>query len=229
MGREPTERISDEDLSAYLDGSLPPLRRAQVEAAVRADRQLARRLAAYRAQEASLRQMASTALVEPVPDRLLEVLRRPPAPPARQAQSQPIARPGWRLAAALLLGGAVGWLLHASFQPAEESLLEPFLRQAVLSHELFESSRDPAGLEFADAAGLETVQSPFRTPIRIPQLLGGAWRPVQIRAVEGIDGPGIQIAYLGDTGLTSLLIRQHSAADDLLARFDPSSTVAFAK
>jgi hypothetical protein len=34
---------------------------------------------------------------------------------------------------------------------------------------------------------------------------------VRVRAVDVVDGPGIQIAYLGESGLTSLLIRQHSA------------------
>jgi anti-sigma factor RsiW len=219
MGQGRAAGITDEDLSAYLDGDLAPLRRAQLEAALRADPQLARRLAAYRAQEQGLRQMASSTLDEPVPERLLEAVRRP----------RPSARPrGWRtmpkvampLAASLLVGIALGWLLHAGLQPAEDGLLGPFVRQAVISHELFETGQELAELQAVEGGALlEEVQSPFRTPIRIPQLLGGAWRPVQVRAVEGVDGPGIQIAYLGESGLTSLLIRQHSAQDDLLVRF----------
>ena len=47
--------ISDEEVSGYLDDALEPLRRARVDAAVRADRRLARKVQAYRAQDHGLR------------------------------------------------------------------------------------------------------------------------------------------------------------------------------
>ena len=220
MGQGRAAGITDEDLSAYLDGDLAPLRRAQLEAALRAHPQLARRVAAYRAQEQGLRQMASSTLDEPVPERLLEVVRKP-RPPARRRGWRTMPQVAMPLAASLLVGIALGWLLHAGLRPADDGLLGSFVRQAVISHELFETGQELAELQAAEGGALlEEVQSPFRTPIRIPQLLGGAWRPVQVRAVDGVDGPGVQIAYLGGSGLTSLLIRQHSAQDDLLVRLE---------
>jgi anti-sigma factor RsiW len=206
--------IGDEDLSAYLDGALDPLRRARVEAAIRADRGLARKVEAYRAQEDGLRQLSAVILDEPVPEHLLAAMRRPP-PAARSRGLR--ARAMWALAASLLHGVALGWLLRTALQTDEESPLDPFIRQAVASHELFLTSEDLDRLRRADVTWLnDAVRSPFKTPIRIPQLLGARYRPVQFRAVEGGGGPALQLAYVSDDGLTSLLIRQHSDRDELL-------------
>lgn len=222
MAQEPQSStgISDEELSAYLDGNLEPFRRAQIEAALRADRQLARKLEAYRAQEATLRQASAAVLEEAVPEALLEVVRRPRRPGARTAAAPAasLARALWPLAASLVVGVALGWLLRTAVQPDEDSLLEPFVRQAVASHELFLTSAELDRLRDAGAMPLEAVHSPFRTPIRVPALLGARYRPVQFRAVEGGGGPALELAYAGDKGLASLLIRQHSDRDDLLVR-----------
>jgi anti-sigma factor RsiW len=91
----------------------------------------------------------------------------------------------------------------------------------VASHELFLTSEDLDRLRGADASRLVAeVRSPFHTPIRIPELLGGRYRPAQFRAVEGGGGPALELAYVSDDdGLTSLLIRPHSDRDDLPVRF----------
>jgi anti-sigma factor RsiW len=212
--------ISEEELSAYMDGDLAPFRRAQIDAALRADPQLARKLEAYRAQEASLRQASAGVLEEPIPDALLEAVRRPQRPVAHAAAAPAaaLARRLWPLAASLLVGVALGWLLRTSLQPDEDSLLAPFIRQAVASHELFLESAELERLRSAGAVPLEAVHSPFRTPIRVPELLDARYRPVQFRAVEGGGGPALELAYAGEDGLASLLIRQHSDRDDLFVR-----------
>jgi anti-sigma factor RsiW len=215
MNRDLPAGVSDEDLSSYLDGGLEPLRRAQVEAAIRADPHLARTVAAYRAQEEDLREMAAAVLEEPVPEHLLNVVRR-----ARRPSWRPPLRQIMQLAAALLVGVALGWLLQTSLQPRDDNLLEPFIRQAVLSHELFEANEELDTLRESESRLLQEVRSPFQTPIRIPQLLGANYRPVLFRSVEGRVGPGVELAYADAEGaLTSLLIRQHSARDDVPVRF----------
>ena len=216
----PSAGITDEELSAYLDDSLQPFRRAQVEAAVRADRALARKLQAYRKQEEGLRRLSAPALDEPVPEPMLEIVRRAETPP----QPLPCGTAAWRrallpLAASLLIGVALGWLLRANFPPDEDSLLEPFIHEAVVSHALFLTGEDLGAREGSSEPVLAAVRSPFRTPIRIPELLGGAWRPVQVRAVAGDGGPALQLAYASGDGLTSLLIRPHADNDELLMRF----------
>jgi anti-sigma factor RsiW len=217
--RSPTG-ISDEELSAFLDNDLKPFRRAQVQAALRADRQLAKKLETYRAQEVSLRQASAAVLGEPVPKSLLEIVRRPPRRMAGTAAKPPaaLARALWPLAASLMVGVALGWLLRTSIQPNEDSLLEPFVRQAVASHELFLTSAELDRVRSAGVMPIEAMRSPFRTPIRVPELLGARYRPVQFRAVEGGGGPALELAYARDDGLASLLIRQHSDRDDLLVR-----------
>lgn len=215
MSRDRSAGVSDEDLSSYLDGGLEPLRRAQVEAAIRADPHLARTIAAYRAQEEDLREMAASLLDEPVPEHLLQVVRA-----ARRPAWRPPVRQLMQLAASLLVGVAIGWLLQTSLQPRADNLLEPFIHQAVLSHELFEANEELDTLRESEPRLLQGVRSPFQTPIRIPQLLGADYRPVLFRSVEGRVGPGVELAYADAEGaLTSLLIRQHSARDDLPVRF----------
>jgi anti-sigma factor RsiW len=221
---ETSAGISDEELSAYLDGSVTPFRRAQIDAAARADPHLAKRLKAYRAQEEGLRKLAAAVLEEPVPDHLLEVVRRPR--PLAESSAPAAQRAAWwrrllPLAASLLVGVALGWLLRPALQPDEDSLLEPFLHQAALSHELFLTSGDLDDLRSSAASGqaIAEVRSPFRTPIRVPPLLGDRYRPVQYRAVEGEGGPALQLAYASEDGLASLLVRPHAAGDDLSARF----------
>lgn len=212
MSRQFPAGISEEDLSAYVDDRLDPERRAAIDAALRSDPELARTVAELRSQDEQLRAMAAGVLHEPVPERLLAVIRRGP-PPRRRL---PVRELG-QIAAALVIGIGLGWFLRPGADGGQQELLEPFLRQAVLSHQLFEANEQ---LETLRAGGgpplLQEVRNPFRTPIRIPELIGTDLRPVLFRSLEGGVGPGIQLAYLGDQGhLTSLLIRQHSNADEL--------------
>lgn len=172
------------------------MRRVQIEAAVRADRRLARKVQTYRPQEDGLRQWSAAIREEPVPQHLLETVRRP----RRQARHRGSwARALWPVAASLLIGIALGSSLRTTLQPDQDSLLEPFIRQAVGSHELFLTSEDADRLRVSDAAtALKEVRNPFQMPIRIPQLLGARYRPVQFRAVEGGGGPALELAYLSD-------------------------------
>jgi anti-sigma factor RsiW len=207
--------ISDEDVSGYLDGSLEPLRRAQLDAAIRADRTLARKVAAYRAQEEGLRAMAAAALDEPVPEHLLEVVRK-----ARRPARRPSLALLAQLAASVLVGVAIGWLLNATLQSDADNLLDPLIRQAVLAHDFFVASEEIETLSERGAPLLQEVRSPFQTPIRLPQLLGVDHQPVLFRSVEGGVGPGIELAYATPDGaVTSLSIRQHSDRDDVPVRF----------
>jgi anti-sigma factor RsiW len=215
MSRDLPAGISDEDMSGYLDGSLEPLRRAQVEAVIRADPKLARTVAAYRAQEQDLRTVAAAVLDEAVPEHLLAVVRKTQRPAWR-----PPLRQITQLAAAVVLGVAIGWLLTGGVPSRQDDLLEPFIHQAVLAHDSFVASEGVDTLRARGAPLLEEVRSPFRTPIRLPRLLGGSQQPVLFRSVEGGVGPGVELAYADPAGvLTSLTIRQHSDKDDVPVRF----------
>jgi anti-sigma factor RsiW len=67
--------ISDDVLMAYADGELDLRARAQVEDAMAADPQIARRVAAHQALKSTLRSGFDKVLDEPIPDRLIAAAR----------------------------------------------------------------------------------------------------------------------------------------------------------
>ncbi|RZK91146.1 MAG: anti-sigma factor, partial [Methylobacterium sp.] len=62
--------ISEDDLAAWVDGRLPPRRRAVVEAYLAAHPDVDSRLARYREQEAALAGALRAKFEEPLPGRL---------------------------------------------------------------------------------------------------------------------------------------------------------------
>jgi hypothetical protein len=115
--------ISDEILMTYADGEADAATRAQVEAAMREDPEVGRRLARHRALREAMRGAGAAVLDEPVPERLIAAARgRAPAAGnvvdlsrAREAavRKGPGFSRGWQpaaLAASLLVGLALGYL-----------------------------------------------------------------------------------------------------------------------
>jgi hypothetical protein len=119
--------ISEETLMAYADGELNPAARAQVEAAMRDDPQIEKRVAEHRELRAKIQSAYAADLAEPVPDRLVAAVRKS-APAAESnivdledARVAAAAKPPskthtlqWRpvasMAASLLIGVGVGFL-----------------------------------------------------------------------------------------------------------------------
>ena len=111
--REIERAVGDDDLQAYVDDCLDPVRLADVEAYIAAHPEVASRIAAYRQQRLRLRQ----AFAEAVPP-------RPEADRAlmRLAETHLLRRRTRRLLAAvamvaILVGGASGWMLHGLALP----------------------------------------------------------------------------------------------------------------
>lgn len=108
--------ISDEVLMAYADGELDTSTRTQVEDAIAADPQIARRVAEHKALRDMLRSTYDKVLDEPVPDRLLATARQRPAAqtgvvvplrPRKRAQTPSL--PYWGAIAASFVVGALVW------------------------------------------------------------------------------------------------------------------------
>ena len=78
--------IDDEEVWAYVDGALTPERRAEISRALADDRRLSEKVAAMRRQNEILRSVGADVLHEPVPERLLDVLRK-----ARTLEAEPEA------------------------------------------------------------------------------------------------------------------------------------------
>lgn len=122
--------ISDETLMAFADGELDGAERAAIEAAMRENPEIERRIARHRALKERIRLAYSAELAEPVPERLLAAARRAPgkvvdlgearAAHAREAQALKASRAAssasrrwWQplgaIAAGVLLGLGLGY------------------------------------------------------------------------------------------------------------------------
>jgi hypothetical protein len=114
--------FSDEVLMAYADGELDLRTRAQVEDAMAADPQIARRVAAHQALRNTLRSGFDKVLDEPIPDRLITAARATSRAssedrvvvPLRPRRARTLAfahwaRPQWGAIAASFVLGALVW------------------------------------------------------------------------------------------------------------------------
>jgi hypothetical protein len=104
-------RLSDEAISAFVDGQGESAERARIEEKARTDPELLARITAYQTQKRAIRAAFDGTLQEPLPLHLL--VRRHPSPAAH----------AWRAAAAVLLfvaGAGAGGLLvqHVATPPA---------------------------------------------------------------------------------------------------------------
>jgi anti-sigma factor RsiW len=215
--------ISDEALSDYLDGRGDPQMRLRVAAAIERNPLVAARFSALKANDEELRSLGADILAEAVPERLRSALQQAerPAPEERIIER----RPAWRfrfarivpLAVSVAAGIAIGWWGHVWRQDSSDDLLEPFIRQALLSHQLFEASGNLESLRGGSAsASVSAIDTPFLTPVRLPENLDVGYYPVMVRSVQGSGGAGLQIAYVQDDGdWVSLMVSQHSDQDEM--------------
>jgi hypothetical protein len=123
--------LSEETLMAYVDGELDGPAREQVEIALAADPEAARRVAAQRALRSTLRAGFDPVLNAPVPARLVSLVRSAARPPTSGKvlpfRAKPAARPPWMqwgsLAASFVLGGLVWYFASRQY------LAGPFTEQ----------------------------------------------------------------------------------------------------
>lgn len=104
----------DEVLMAYADDELDAQTRSAVDAAMAADPEIARRIAQHRALRSRVHSAFDRVLEEPVPARLLKVVRSEPAAahgdnvvPLRRRQARHWAWPQWTAIAATLIVGVI--------------------------------------------------------------------------------------------------------------------------
>jgi anti-sigma factor RsiW len=123
--------LSDADLSAYVDGQLPPSRVTEIEQAIAHDSALASRVREMRQKNALLREAFDPWLAEPIPQSLLSAATRPETGgPWRRAL------PWFAAAATLVLGVAIGWYARDAML-SNEGMPTTFARQAAVTHVLY--------------------------------------------------------------------------------------------
>jgi anti-sigma factor RsiW len=227
--------FSNADLNAYVDGQLPPDRRAEVESLLAVDAEAAARVKAYQAQTRALRKIFDPVLDEPLPVSLLQLA----TPPARSAPAPMTGSrwlPSWslqRIAASLLiaaLGGVIGWVGHDRYQPAEGlARTEPFYRQAAIAHAVFSPDvRRPVEVTAEQEDQLVTwLTKRMGTPMRPPKLGSVGYELVGGRLLPGGKGPVAQFMYQDSTGqrLTLYVSTEISGNNDTAFRFAEEGSV----
>jgi anti-sigma factor RsiW len=134
--------ISDDELHAYVDGTLSETRRDEVERAFERNPELAARVRDYFSLNALLHERYDRLLSEPVPKRLQLTTRRP----RREAKNWPRFA---GMAAALLLGVGIGMgtqmgrnglsqlASHSDTRRVSLNESETFARQAAVAHVMY--------------------------------------------------------------------------------------------
>jgi hypothetical protein len=153
--------FSDDVLMAYADGELDLRTRAQVEDAMAADPQIARRVAAHQELRKALRSGFDSVLDEPIPDRLIAAARATSrvrsenrvVVPLRPRRRRVVALPNWAwphlgaIAASFVLGALVwhfgtDWYSSGPLTERDGKLLAAGTLDKALSNQL--ASAQPA-------------------------------------------------------------------------------------
>ena len=164
------KRFSDEMLMAYADGELDLVARAEIEAAIARDPEVARAVERHRALAAHVRSAYEGVLGEAMPDRLAALVAAPGGRPVaelaarREANRIAIGRwqlPPWAaLAASVVLGFGVGMLVMRGpavpYEEVDGAFVARGALDAALTSELAslpENSGVSIGISFRDHDG----------------------------------------------------------------------------
>jgi anti-sigma factor RsiW len=230
---QPDIPISEEEIHAYVDGSLAEHRRAEVDRLLETDEALARRVSDYFSLNSLFHDRYDRVLSEPVPQRLLPAEAVAPVKQTRWG-----AAANWPrfagLAAALVLGVAIGVggmtsnagremmmpggdasLRHVSASPAES-----FARQSAIAHVTYApmvvrpvevgADREQDLVKWLSSRLGTDVRPPILTRVGF-QLMGG-------RLLPGDDGPVAQFMYHDANGeRITLCISHRKIASDVTA------------
>jgi anti-sigma factor RsiW len=213
---EAEKPLSADELHAYVDDRLDAARRQQVERLLDSRHDLAREVAAYRAQRDALRSALAAPATEPVPpdlnlSRLVETrLRRRP--------------PWWRLAATIALclglGGATGWYFgSAPRQDRTELAVSLLQQQAMASHTVYAADpRHPIEMAASDSATLaQWLSNRLHRSVVPPDLSGLGYKLLGGRLLATEHGGASALFVYQDASGTRLSLLLRPMAPELRA------------
>jgi anti-sigma factor RsiW len=187
--------ITEDDLHGYVDQALPSERRTEVAAYLDDHPDVARRVAGFADQRRLLRAALAPIAEEPIPaelnlSRMIESHRRPL--PVR-----------WAIAAVLLLslGGAFGWDVRGSFQPAPGGLVA-LAQEASDSFNVYAPDHvRPVEMRASDSAELvQWVSTRLHRTVKVPDLGASGYRLMGGRLIATSHGPAAMFMYDDDHG-----------------------------
>lgn len=204
-----TGNVSEEDLHAFVEGSLSDARRLEVEAWLAAHPADAERVQEWAGQNQALHAEFDAVLNEPLPLHLVRAARR-----------HTVRSPFMAIAAALafvasgLLGYGIGLVSDRPGAAPPLASTPPLVRDAAIAHAVFSPEvRHPVEVEAADAEHLvnwlsKRVGTELKAPDFAPlgfDLLGG-------RLLTGESGPVAQFMYQDGIGRRVTLYVRRAAA-----------------
>ena len=189
--------ITLDDLNAYVDDALDPVRRAEVEAYLTSHPDAAEQVRAYRLQNAGMH-----ALFGPVPGSRVPASLKPANVDARRHQRRRMI--ALQAVAAILLlavGGAGGWLAGDSVRPAEFAAAPGFTRDATAAHVLYTAERRHAVEVGAEEEHLfRWLSNRLGTDVHAPDLATLGFRLIGGRLLPANGRPAAQFMYEDEAG-----------------------------
>lgn len=200
--REPTDRVDDDELHAFVDAQIDASRLSTVLAWLQANPDDAARVLQWQAQRVQLRQLARAVDVGETPAALTEVVAKAAAGARR--------RGAWQQAAALLLlvaaGVTGGRYWGQAADPDETAMMAAspdFVREAVLAHAVFvPEKRHPVEVAASDEAHLvQWLSRRLGSPLKVPSLAKHGYQLLGGRLLPGEGTPRAQFMYENAQGL----------------------------
>lgn len=184
--------IGDDDLQAWLDGALPPDRRAEIAAWLDANPEAAARLRAMASDREALRAALRPIHDEPIPARL----RVANLLAARRRSRLGTLRRLAAVCAWLALGGAAGWAGRSALIRPPET--RPMVAEALAAHHVFAADlRRP--VEVAAEQDVQLVRwlsNRLGRSVRVPDLAPLGYRLMGGRLLPAAGGdPAAQLMY----------------------------------
>jgi anti-sigma factor RsiW len=228
--KEIERAISNDDLQAYVDGCLDPVRLPEVEAYLAAHPEVAQRFEAYRRQRQDLRQ-AFAAAVPPQPAADRALLRQVETHLARRQQRRLVAAvaviaviigagigggSGWLLRGAAIAGGDTANIASNGGTERDLSGVAALADEASAAHVVFAADRKrPVELDAAHEADLtKWLSNRLAHPVTPVDLAAAGFRFMGGRLIATDHGPAALFMYDDDKGTRlSLLIRPMANAD----------------
>lgn len=199
--------LTQDALSALVDGQLTAGQRAAAMARVADDPLAGETLKAWQDQRDALRGLHQKLLDEPIPETLLAAVQR--STRERQALD-----PWWRwggMAAGVLLAFAVGWTAHGQFDHSALPFAaghglragQAFAHQATLAHAVFAPEmRHPVEVGAAQQDHLvQWLSKRLGKPLKVPLLSSQGYELVGGRLLPGDDGARAQFMFQNAAGV----------------------------
>lgn len=193
-----SDRITEQDLHAYLDGELDADSRAEIESWLAEHPDEADKLTDWRTRNTQLHALFDDVLAEPIPSKMATALEQR-ARPANLGT-------WWRGAAAILLlvaGVGAGWVLRGELGPPDSENpvrladSENFVRRAVSAHVVYVRERRHAVEVWAKEERhlVAWLSKRLRHKVKAPYLADAGFRLVGGRLLPDEGAPAAQFMY----------------------------------